>query len=383
MARTKRWSYSTGERGRNKVRAFEHQSGVLMLEFSDRGKRTRISLGHKDRTRAKQQADDAAAKLGREEDLKPKEITLGALFDSYGSEVTPTKSERGQRYDGVTTKMFSRYFGAEQPPLNLSIRDWNRFIGDRRAGRIGPGFGPWQPVSDRTVERDLRLLLAVFNWATIAGDGRGGVLLERNPFKGYPVPKEKNPRRVVLADEEYDALILVSMEIDWRFHVALVLAHETGHRIGAIRKLLWSDIDFDAGTIRWRAEHEKNGYEHVTPMTGETRRAAQRARSEKPGVGETPLLPAPGNDAVPVSRYLVKDWWRRAEALAGLERVPGRGWHSLRRKFASDLMNEPLKTLCQLGGWKSPQTVLMCYQHADERELRRALDARRNRSAGG
>ena len=118
-------------------------------------------------------------------------------------------------------------------------------------------------------------------------------------------------------------------------------------------------------------------------MTGETRRAVQRERSEKPGVGETPLLPAPGNDAVPVSRYLVKDWWRRAEALAGLERVPGRGWHSLRRKFASDLMNEPLKTLCQLGGWKSPQTVLMCYQHADERELRRALDARRNRSAGG
>ena len=32
----------------------------------------------------------------------------------------------------------------------------------------------------------------------------------------------------------------VSGRIGWRFHVALVLAHETGHRIGAIRKLRWT-----------------------------------------------------------------------------------------------------------------------------------------------
>ena len=73
MARTKRWSYSTGERGRNKVRAFEHGSGVLMWEFSDGGKRTRISLGHRDPERAKQEADEASAKLGKAEDLKTKE----------------------------------------------------------------------------------------------------------------------------------------------------------------------------------------------------------------------------------------------------------------------------------------------------------------------
>ena len=40
MARTKKkgWSYSTGERGRNKVRAFERSSGRLTLEFSDGGR---------------------------------------------------------------------------------------------------------------------------------------------------------------------------------------------------------------------------------------------------------------------------------------------------------------------------------------------------------
>ena len=49
----------------------------------------------------------------------------------------------------------------------------------------------------------------------------------------------------------------VSRQVDWRFHVALVLAHETGHRIGAIRNLRWADIDFEGREVRWRAEHEK------------------------------------------------------------------------------------------------------------------------------
>ena len=42
------------------------------------------------------------------------------------------------------------------------------------------------------------------------------------------------------------------------------LAHETGHRIGAIRKLRWSDVDFDQGRIAWRAENEKSGHGHST-----------------------------------------------------------------------------------------------------------------------
>ena len=73
-----------------------------------------------------------------------------------------------------------------------------------------------------------------------------------------------------------------------------------------------------------------------------------------------------------VARY----WWARAERLAGLERKRGRGWHSLRRKFASDLMDQPLKVLCELGGWRTAQTVLQCYQRADEERLRKALDER-------
>ena len=73
----------------------------------------------------------------------------------------------------------------------------------------------------------------------------------------------------------------------------------------------------------------------------------------------------------------MRDWWRKGQELAGLEPERGRGWHSLRRKFASDLMDQPLKVLCELGGWKTAQTVLQCYQRADEGRLRKALEHRR------
>jgi hypothetical protein len=41
----------------------------------------------------------------------------------------------------------------------------------------------------------------------------------------------------------------------------------------------------------------------------------------------------------------------------------------------------PLKDLCALGGWKSPQTVLMCYQRADSASMQQALAARRRLEA--
>ena len=203
-------------------------------------------------------------------------------------------------------------------------------------------------------------------------------MLDRNPLKGLRKPKEKNPTRVVLAEEEYQALLNVSRRVDWRFHVALVLAHETGHRIGAIRHLRWTDIDFEGEAVRWRARHEKTGYEHTTPATDKALAALEEAGGMSGGIGDGWVLPAPTDASRCVGRSLVGYWWKKAQKLAGLEPKRGRGWHSLRRKFASDLMNVPLKVLCDLGGWKEAQTVLQCYQRPDEGQLRTALQSRRS-----
>ena len=381
MARTKRSrrSYGAGEWGRNRVRVFpDPKTGLYQIEWRENGRRRTRSLGHRQWVRAKRQADEFAAgyagpNLNGKAEAEPEPLTLGMLFDIYGEEVTPTKGEHTRGHDRAATHMFIRFFGRNRDPATLSQRDWDRFIRERRAGRIGPSG---RPVSDRSVEYDLKFLIAVLNWAARSRDERGLLLLDRNPLKGLRTPTEKNPTRVVLSEDEYRALLKVAGRVDWRFRVALVLAHETGHRIGAIRQLCWCDIDFEGGTILWRAEQDKSGHEHVTPATAEALAALDEARRRNPGIGKAPVLPAPRNPLACLGAARLHVWWSKAQILAGLEPKPGRGWHSLRRKFASDLMDQPLKVLCQLGGWQTAKTVLRCYQRADEGQLRKALEDR-------
>ncbi len=382
MARTKRdrRAYSAGEWGRNRVRVFpDPKTGLCQIEWRENGRRLTRSLKHRDWRRAKRQADEFAAgfakpELNGKKKAEPEPLTLETLFDIYGEEVTPTKAEESQKYDRGTMRMFLKFFGRHRRPDTLSQRDWDRFIRARRSGRAGRSG---RPVGNRTIQQDLKLLIAILNWAAKSRDEEGRLLLDSNPLRGLKTPTEKNPTRVLLTDAEYQALLRASEAMDWRFRVALVIAHETGHRIGAIRQLRWSDIDLEAKIIRWRAENEKTGYEHRTPVTDEVLAVLEEARTQNPKGWDSPVLPAPRDPSRCLDRSRVRVWWDKAQKLAGLEPKRGRGWHSLRRKFASDLMDQPLKLLCQLGGWKTPQTVLQCYQRADEDQLRKALEDRR------
>ena len=381
MARTKRGrrSYSAGEWGRNRVRVFpDPKTGLLQIEWRENERRLSRSLKHRDWARAKRQADEAAAGFAVHEpngkaEAEPEPLTLERLFEMYGDEATPTKGERTRRRDRVASAMFLDFFGRDRRPATLSQRDWDRFIRARRTGRAGRSG---QPVGNRTIAWDLTFLMAVLNWAARSRDEEGRLLLDSNPLKGLRKPIEKNPNRVVLTEDEYRALLGVSRKVGWRFRVALVLAHETGHRIGAIRKLKWPDIDFEDRTIRWRAEHEKTGYEHTTPLTAEALAVLEEARGMGCGTKNGPVLPSSSDAMKSTNRVSAFLWWKKAQNLAGLEPKPGRGWHSLRRKFATDLMELPLKVLCELGGWKNPQTVLRCYQQADAGQLRKALESR-------
>ena len=154
MARTKqrRQSYSAGEWGRNRVRVFaDPKTGLLQIEWREDGSRLSRSLKHRDWTRAKRQADEFAAGYAGPEieggaDAAPAPLTLDTLFDIYGNEVTPTKARQSQRYDGATMEMFLGCFGRDRDPATLSKRDWDRFIRERRSGKVGPSG---KPVSDR------------------------------------------------------------------------------------------------------------------------------------------------------------------------------------------------------------------------------------------
>lgn len=376
---TKRWSYSTGERGRNRVRVFAHRgTGRLFLELYEGRTRKRIALGHRDQERAKAKAEEVAIALRQGEPPAGATLTLHTLFDNYLREVSPQKSAGSRGHDRRAVHLFLSCFSPQRDVATLSRRDWDAFIrwrregGDRRKGR-----SRGRAVGDRVIVQDLKFLQAVLNWAVVAGDGTGGYLLERNPLKGMPFPKEPTPRRPVVTDEQYRSLLNVSEGVSPLFRAALIVAHETGHRIGSIRLLRWSDVDLERGTIRWRAENDKIGYEHETILTSAAVQALEELRQVEPGIGDTWVFPAPGASGDPCSRHLMRDWWQRGEQLAGIPRQTGLGWHSLRRKFATEMKHTPLKDLCYLGGWKEPQTVLKCYQRPDEDTMREALAHRK------
>ena len=128
--------------------------------------------------------------------------------------------------------------------------------------------------------------------------------------------------------------------------------------------------------MRWRGENDKRRYEHSTPLTPVAVAALAEARQARAAIGEAWVFPSPVNPRRPISPRPVETWWQRAETLAGLKPTPGRGWHSVRRQFATELKHTPLKDLCALGGWKDYQTLLTCYQHPDALTMRAALEQR-------
>lgn len=174
-------------------------------------------------------------------------------------------------------------------------------------------------------------------------------------------------------------------QMDWRFKLALILTHETGQRNHSICHLRWSDIDFDNRLVYWAPEHDKIRNEWVTPLTEAALEALGEARRNHPAIGSAWIFPSPRNPEQPCSRHLMRQWWNQAQEQAGIpfhdeKGSPTRyGWHSLRRKMATDLLDVDvaLRTIADLGGWKEPMTIVKCYQKSNADQQRRALEARR------
>ena len=105
-------------------------------------------------------------------------------------------------------------------------------------------------------------------------------------------------------------------------------------------------------------------------------RLLDQLRKEQLAIGEAWLFPSPVDPTKPLCRRVLSKWWKAAELLAELDEVKGRGLHSLRRKFATEMKDTPLRDLAHLGGWKCTNTVVMVYQQPDDETMRAALRRR-------
>jgi integrase len=391
--RRPRKSYGGGRWGVNRVTIEDRGAKGLYLRWTEPEptptsprERRRIALGHRDPERAEEAADAKALELRRKEEARPTVLVLSELFDNYLVEKTPGKGREKKKHDLRTAEMFVRHFGANRQPRTLDKRDFDGFVRDRRAGKIAPfqarkleenGKKRPRPVGATVVGNDLRFLNAVFNWATTVRDGKGGWLLEKNPFKGFGIPKEPSPQRPMLTAQEFAVLRKKAREVHPMFELMLVIMFETGHRGASVRSLKWSDVDFTEKLIRWDPESDKIGFRHETAIGKELMNLLQRRQRAQSAVGGVYVFPALRDHEKPCSRSTFAKWWRAAEAKAEWTHVPRMGGHALRRLFATELKQAPRVDVAYAGGWKSVRTLEELYQKPDLATQRRMLEERR------
>lgn len=349
--RRKTWSHSEGERGMNRVRAFEKDpGGDLYLEWHEDEdgvrRRRRLKLDHRDRKRAADQARKAAARLllmpavERDSDAP---LSIRRLLDQYEREVTPTKGESKQGHDKRARRLFLTFFDGQPEPARRATRhpatldrvDWDRFISARRSGAIEG----WGAVKDRQVQYDLVYLIGVLNWGLGVKGPDGNHLLRSNPWgeevrraQRWEMPKERNPRRVGMTDEVRE--LLIEHSPSWQFELALWIQRYTRRRNSQIRRLLFGDLDMQNRRIRWRSETEKSKRANWTPMPEQVYAALRRLVPEWK-IGEVPVFASATNPEESTSRHTFQVWLRRAKKRAGVK-IPGLGFHSEKRAGVRD-----------------------------------------------
>lgn len=194
------------------------------------------------------------------------------------------------------------------------------------------------------------------------------------------MPSEDNPRRPVMTDERYEAMLEAAENHRMRrgekktrsyLREILTVVGETGRRISSVLALRWSDWSPEEGShgeLRWRAEEDKIGREWVTPVTPAVREALRPQRRRFPGVGEAWVFPAPNSDGH-LRRGVARNWFVDAEELADLEHVDGLGFHGLRRRWASKRKHMSAQDVAAVGGWTNTGTLKELYQFPDRETM--------------
>ncbi|HET6230473.1 MAG TPA: tyrosine-type recombinase/integrase [Longimicrobiaceae bacterium] len=395
MSKNGSWSYNTGVRGINWVRAYEDgRGGIILLEwfqpkldgddqpvFDKKGKpvqqKKRASTSTRDRVRAKKMADEAAEIFALQQ---PGGVSssLRRLMYRYLQEVTQHKGKSRQKQDKKAVRVFLAYFaeqgkdrGPDRDPASLDRKDWEGFSRARREGVTG--FGPCKANQIRT---DLKFLIAVLAWAAGAEEGavhwirRHPWSAERRRSQRMVMPTEKNPIRPGMGETLHDALLRHSP--DWRFSLVLELCRETMHRGNSVRQLQWSDVDLGDGVVLWRGEFDKTGREIVTPLSPRALAALQAA----PRVLGSPwVASAPKDPTRPVSSGTLNKWMEKAKAAAGIE-VPRLGFHAQKRAGVRtpEFRALPDKVQEQLTG-TTIRTLREVYDDITVDELREAMDS--------
>jgi integrase len=355
----KLWSYTAGSYGNTVVVSERTEGGYIYARWTEGGKRRVKSLKHRIKARARNYAHELSDKLAG--GCGAANATLSTILLEYSAYHTPSKGAREQSADIRRVAFFTGEWGNKKPG-DITLKDWDRFIKDRR--RNGAG--------DRTIEADLKWLNSALNWAS-RWRTDAGYLLDENPVRGYPIPHEKNPHQPVMTHEMFLAFLSAAAQGEKRDRNKcdlLITANETGRRLSAILGLRWADIDLEKKTVVWREDTDKTGKRSLVPLSDHCAHVLKNRRSREQ-LRSVYVFPAPRDKDKPMHRNRAQAW---AEQLSEQAGIPWPGWHSIRRKAVSEA--PATQAAAKLFGYANLRTMLMCYNKPDMESLREVSEQR-------
>lgn len=385
------------------VRLYERPGrGIYRDVHLEDGTRDRKSLGTSDRAHAEQLARALCQRLA---ELRLSGVlgvlTLGQAWTLYQQHRLPLLSPSRQVHVRQHAAFLLAHFGDRFLLEDLSQSHVDTFAAARRAGALRSKKTPAsQPatVRDDTIRQNLAWLAALCRWAR-GHRINGRRLMTLNPFDGLVLPRERNVRRPVASPERYARTLAQAETVDptGRFACLLVLARETGRRINALCQLRANDVHLTSdavrralaaqgedearaphmphGAVRFRAEHDKLGFDDLAPISRAARGALEAYLRRHPAIGSAPLFPFALSDPTrPMNKMQAANMLARAERLAGLPKLERGLWHAYRRAWASERKHLPDADVSAAGGWRDLATMKRSYQRPDPVTVLRAIE---------
>jgi integrase len=254
-------------------------------------------------------------------------------------------------------------------PQRIAAIDTQTIDAYRAERRTERGKKKGELISPATVNKDLRILRAVFRKAHKWGDlpELPDFQFEREPGK---LPTYITPEQFALLYKACDTAKLPSSlpfpAGDW-WKALLITAYMTGWRIGQLLALRWEDVDLDGATIMSRAEDNKGKRDQKVPVHAIVVEHLRRVKSFQPTV--FPWLRIIGSRTMPANKRTLWDEFARLQKEAGVKpegRKEQFGFHDFRRAFAT--MNAEKMT---------PDTLQFLMQHREYTTTQRYINLAR------
>ena len=341
--------HATDSRGRP-VKGIYQENGRFVGGFTcpQSGKWRMVVLDADNLTEARQAREELVLDLRASRTAAPSAETFGALFSEWLDVRDP--AERTRRHE---QHLLERHLGrlTERRVQDISPRELGRVLMEMR------------DYSDWTRYAVYRLIKGTFAFAVKRR------VITVSPVEGLiesEIPSQRGRKREIARLSELELRRLLKAAGTDRWRATIALGGYAGLRLGEIRGLDWSDIDWGKSEIHIRRSLSPAGEEIPTKTRAGVRKVEIRPVLWRALVALSPKpsgLVIATRDGLPVQERNVRRALEQAIEDAELDTQGKRlSMHSLRHGYASELARVvPATTLARVIGHADPSFTLRTY----------------------